>query len=51
MEIDKIIRASFHGFSDEQWQELKNTFPYSEIPFIVKRALEAQQQEQSVTKP
>ena len=40
MDVNKIIREKFHGFSDEQWDELKNTFPYSEIPFIVKRALE-----------
>ena len=45
MNIDKIIREKYHGFSDEQWGELKNIFPYSEIQFIVKNALEIQKQQ------
>lgn len=38
-EVSEIIRRKFHGFSDEQWENLKDTFPYSEIPFIVKEAI------------
>ena len=33
--INKIIRKHFHGFSDDQWNKLKNAFPYSEIPHIL----------------
>lgn len=33
---EKLIRAYFHMFSDEQWEEMKIQFPYSQIPFIVK---------------
>lgn len=38
-EIVQVIRNHFHGFSDEQWEELKTTFPYAEIPFIVRDIL------------
>ena len=27
-------RKGFHGLSDKQWEECKNSFPYSEIPHI-----------------
>ena len=27
-------RQAFHGLSDKQWEECKNSFPYSEIPHI-----------------
>lgn len=39
-DIDKLIKEQFHSLSSEQWEETKNTFPYCEIPFIVKRAVE-----------
>jgi hypothetical protein len=35
MNKEQIIRRHFHGFSDEQWDELKNRFPYCEIPAII----------------
>lgn len=37
-----IIRRHFHGFSDEQWKEIKKEFPYSEIPFIADHILKEQ---------
>lgn len=42
MNKEEIIRRHFHGFSDEQWNELKNQFPYSEIPFIIDHILKEQ---------
>lgn len=42
MNKEEIIRRHFHGFSDEQWNELKNQFPFSEIPFIVDHTLKEQ---------
>ena len=38
-EIDLIISKKFHGFSSEQWEDLKNQFPYNEIQYIVKNVL------------
>lgn len=38
-EIEKIIKMHYHGFSEEQWNELKNIFPYCEIIHIVKHIL------------
>lgn len=32
---EEILKEKFHGFSSEQWEELKNRFPYSEIPFAM----------------
>lgn len=32
---EEVIRRHFHGFSDEQWEYLKNEFPYCEIPYIL----------------
>lgn len=39
METEHLIRSFYHGFSDEQWKDLKNTFPYSEIPFIITKSI------------
>jgi hypothetical protein len=39
MKKEELIRRHFHGISDEQWNDLKNQFPYSEIPFIVDHAI------------
>ena len=35
MSKEDVIRRKFHGFSDEQWEELKDIFPYNEIPAII----------------
>lgn len=32
---ETLIRKHFHGLADWQWEELKDQFPYSEIPFIM----------------
>lgn len=33
---EDILRRKFHGFSDEQWEELKTQFPYVEMPFAMR---------------
>ena len=38
-QYDDIMRKHFHGFSDEQWNEEKHFFPYSEIPYIIEDVL------------
>ena len=39
MTTEEITRNHFHGFSDKQWKETKDTFPYSEIPHIIRDVL------------
>lgn len=39
--IEDIILQHYHGFTKEQWQELKNRFPYCEIIPIIKEIVEA----------
>jgi hypothetical protein len=40
-EINDIIKRHFHVFSKEDWENnIKNEFPYSEIPFIIKDVLQ-----------
>ena len=34
--IDVLIKRKFHGYSEEQWEEFKNKYPYNEIPYIFK---------------
>ena len=33
--MEEIILKHFHGFTKEQWAELKDRFPYCEIPAIM----------------
>jgi len=32
MKTEQILRAKYHGLSNWQWEELKDQFPYSEMP-------------------
>ena len=32
---EDVIRQHFHEFTDEQWKDLKDSFPYSKIPYII----------------
>lgn len=34
--IEEVSKSYFHGFSDKQWEELKDQFPYSVIESIAK---------------
>jgi len=39
MNKEEIIRRHFHGYTDEKWNEKKNEYPFSEIPYIVDHVL------------
>jgi len=36
---DELIKRHFHGFSAEQWDELKKQHPYSDIFHIIDHAI------------